>query len=38
MLALKCIVSNRKLMDKGSEGLITKLKEDSDMEIKQAAK
>lgn len=38
MMALKCIYSNKKLLDKGSETLLSKLKDDNDMEIKQAAK
>lgn len=38
MLALKCVLLNKKLIDKGCEGLIVKLREDTDLEIKQAAK
>ena len=38
MLALKSVISNRRLLDKGYEGLVYKLKEDNDIEIKQVAK
>ena len=38
MLALRSVISNRRLLDKSYEGLVYKLKEDSDIEIKQVAK
>lgn len=38
VLALKSICENRKLMDKSSENIVYKLKDDSDLEIKQIAK
>lgn len=31
MMTLKCIIANKKLVDKGSEGLIIKMREDTDM-------
>lgn len=37
MLALKSVCGNRKLLEKTSEALVCKLKEDSDLDIKQAA-
>jgi uncharacterized protein YchJ len=38
VLALKSICENRKLLDKNYENVIGKLKDDSDVEIKQLAK
>lgn len=38
MLALKTVCDNRKLMSKNSESIIGKMKDDIDMEIKQAAR
>lgn len=38
VLSLKCISQNRKLMDKGCEVAIQKMRDDNDMEIKQAAR
>ena len=38
VLALKSVSSNRRLLDKGCENLVYKLKEDTDIEIKQVAK
>jgi len=38
MLALKTVYSKKKLLDKSCENLVSKMKDDNDMEIKQAAR
>jgi hypothetical protein len=38
ILALKCICSNKKLLNKTTESTISKMREDSDIEIRQIAR
>lgn len=38
IIALKCVIENKKLFDKNTETIISKLKEDNDLEVKQIAR